>query len=325
MKGLESLLKELKNQKILVHLGYHKTASTWLQNELFISANEVFEPFSTRDKAHSTLGELFFQNKEGYLLSPFSEHVELDEILRVYERKKSSDKILTISHERLSGNPQASAFDAPIIAKRLHNTFPNARILILIRNQVDLITSCYFQYLSKGGTKSIKKYLNDSYDMRMPYFSPDHFDFTDLVATYQRFFGQNNVLVYPFELFKKNPDNFVSQLSRFIGREIDFNKSRFVEIRNQKKAKFLTYYLRFLNLLAYRSSMNGYSPFYHPLLAWLIIKAFKVMGWLSPNFLEEYITKKVRGQVKFFVGNRYQSSNEKLSKLIGLNLQELNY
>lgn len=322
MKELESLLKD---QKILIHLGYHKTASTWLQNELFVSSNEVFEPFSSLDKAHSTLGEFFFQNREGYLLSPFKEHVDLDEILEVYKRKKGTNKILTISHERLSGNPQAGAFDAPIIAKRLNNAFPKARILILIRNQVDLITSCYFQYLSKGGTKSIEKYLNESYDMRMPYFSPDHFDFTDLVTTYQRFFGQKNVMVYPFELFKQDPSYFIAELSNFVGREIDINKSSFFKVRNQKKAKFLTYHLRFLNLLAYRSSMNGYSPFYNPLLAWITIKTFKVMGWLSPSFIEKYITTKVKIKVKDFVGNRYKSSNENLSKLIGVNLQELNY
>ena len=41
-------------EDLLIHIGYHKTGTTWLQNELFIHENPVFEPFSLESRGHST-------------------------------------------------------------------------------------------------------------------------------------------------------------------------------------------------------------------------------------------------------------------------------
>ena len=43
----------------LIHIGYHKTATTWLQKKLFISGNEFFEPISNQPKGQSSLSKHF--------------------------------------------------------------------------------------------------------------------------------------------------------------------------------------------------------------------------------------------------------------------------
>ena len=120
----------------LIHIGFHKTGTTWLQNKLFFSGNEFFEPLSINTSGPSTLAEKLYQDNEGYLLSPFdlNEQViksELESIIK--GKKRLGDKIPVLSHERLSGNPHVGGFDSKIIAKRIKNIFPEAKIFIVIR------------------------------------------------------------------------------------------------------------------------------------------------------------------------------------------------
>ena len=188
---------------VLIHIGYHKTGSTWLQQELFTSESDIFEPLSKKHKGHNTFTEYFYKNNEGYLLSPFDDNYtiiqkEIKYILNL-PGKDFRNKIPVISSERLSGNPHSSGFDSRIIAKRLKKTFPNAKILIVIREQKSFLLSNYFQYIFAGGINSLRKYLTTKYDGRRPFFSPCHINYLPLVKEYHKLFGKENVIVVATE------------------------------------------------------------------------------------------------------------------------------
>ena len=193
-------------ENLLIHIGYHKTATTWLQQKLFITESEVFEPMSMLRKGHSSLAKHFFYDDEQYLLSPF-EYNEARIQKEIESIKGSNDKLIlkipVISHERLSGNPHSSGFDAKKIASMLKSTFPKAKILIIVREQKSFILSNYFQYLSIGGTCNLNKYLNTKYDGKRPFFSPNHIKYLPLITEYYNLYGKNNVLVLPYEMFKR--------------------------------------------------------------------------------------------------------------------------
>jgi hypothetical protein len=57
----------------LVHIGYHKTASTWLQRELFCFDSEFFCPLSPDRNPNSRkfIGKHFVRDRERYVLSSF--------------------------------------------------------------------------------------------------------------------------------------------------------------------------------------------------------------------------------------------------------------
>jgi len=61
-------------QNLLIHIGYHKTGSTWLQKELFISSNSVFEPLSNQPHGHSSVSFKFIKGEDGYVLSSFNDN-----------------------------------------------------------------------------------------------------------------------------------------------------------------------------------------------------------------------------------------------------------
>lgn len=125
----------IENTPLLIHIGYHKTATSWLQNELFISANDVFEPLSKTNSGHSTLSWKFVRDEEGYL-SSFETNMEVirKELLKILiDKNDIKDNVFVMSSERLSGTPRSGAFDAKLIAQRLAKAFPAAKILIVIR------------------------------------------------------------------------------------------------------------------------------------------------------------------------------------------------
>ena len=68
--------------------------------------------------------------------------------------------IPVLSYERLSGNPHSGGYDSKEIANRLVQVFPDAKILIVIREQKDIILSTYKQYIIEGGACTVKRYLH---------------------------------------------------------------------------------------------------------------------------------------------------------------------
>jgi len=134
-------MKEEKNNSfeswdnLLIHVGFHKTGTTWLQKHLFASHSDVFTPLNHNK---NRLSKKFVTGDDGYVLSPFDYNEEAirDELQSyIFEDQMDPTKVKVISHERLSGHPHGAALDSKVIAERLKRTFPKAKILIVIREQ----------------------------------------------------------------------------------------------------------------------------------------------------------------------------------------------
>ncbi|MGB3300297.1 MAG: sulfotransferase domain-containing protein, partial [Phormidesmis sp.] len=293
---------------LLIHIGYHKTATTWLQQKLFTTESKVFEPLSKTDRGHSTLARSFIYDDERYLLSPFEQNKtriqkEIDEIKKA--KNNFEGRIPVISHERLSGNPHSSGFDAKKIALMLKESFPESRILIVIREQKSFILSNYFQYLSIGGTDGIEKYLNTRYDGVRPFFSPSHIKYLPLIKEYYDLFGNRNVLVLPYEMFKNEPSLFVGKLGRFLNAELSVEKEKTREILNRKKHYSAMYYMRYLSAFKQRSSVNNYSSFNTKIYEKSSSCLFKGAEALFPKQLDIYIRTKLWLKICNWSRDRY--------------------
>lgn len=314
---------------ILFHIGYHKTGTTWLQNEVFTSDNDYFFPLSKKKNGHSSIAAHFIQDGAGYLLNSFDNNEEaikndLDHIIG-----QSTDfkyKVPVVSHERLSGNPHSSGFDSAIIARRIKNVFPNAKIFIVIREQSSWILSNYFQYLSIGGTHGIKKYLETIYDGKRPGFSPSHLKYHFLINDYQEKFGKENVLVLTFEQFKSNKKGFLTELGNFVEKEIRIHKTSDLEKRYNTKANhYINYKFRFLNSFIHSSSVNNHSGLTN---RWsrksaLLIK--KLLSYFISSKSDEKIQEQLKQKIKKWSTNKFEESNTITQNMTGLNLQALNY
>ena len=317
------------SDNLLIHIGYHKTGSTWLQNELFISENNVFEPLSLKTAGRSALSWDFIKGQDGYLLSPFDSNKEVIKasVLQILKQRRDRfSKVFVLSSERLSGQPSAGGFDASIIANRLCDIFPKAKILIVIREQRSYILSLYFQYLSKvsAGVLSLKRYLNIPYD-RIPFFSPNNLNYKLLIEHYYELFGKENILVLPYELFKSDPRDYINKIGFFVNREIEIDESRFMVYHNPNKGNFVLYYFRYLNFFIKRTSLNYFSIFANKYSRYLAICLQSTLMLLTPKLIDKWFNKRVKKYIHNWVGDRYELSNSKLSQLINIDLSKYGY
>ncbi len=316
------------SKDVLIHIGFHKTGTTWMQNHLFESDNNAFEPLSLYPKGQSTLAQDFVVDKEGYMLSPFDGNMKViqDELKNLFDKKPQLKyKIPIISHERLSGNPHAGGFDAEKISRVLQYVFPQAKVLITIREQSSFLLSNYFQYLKIGGTHSIDRYLNTTYDGKRPYFSPHHIDYRWIVANYFELFGRDRVLVLPYELFNNNPKNFLLKLGYFIGTSIDIDPDR-VHIRmNLSQNYFLNYNLRFLNILCHNNSINNFSIVSNKPSKFIIKWCIDLLNNAIPDKLNIKTKNKIKDKISTWAKDRYSESNRQLNEWLSCGLESLGY
>jgi hypothetical protein len=309
---------------LLVHIGFHKTASTWLQRELFDFDSRQFCPLCPDRMANAGkfIGRHFVRDRESRLLSSFdlNTRVVRDEVAGVLEQVDLAGRIPVISYERLSGNPHAGSFDARLIADRIRAAFPRARMFCVIREQADMIVSTYFQYLKIGGTDSLRNYLARSYDGRRPGCSPSAFVYVDLIRYYREIFPPERVLVLPYEMLRDNATQFLQRIGDFTGTDIAALADRARVSHNPRREDFLVTRFPLLNLFRCKSSVNNYSPLYLPGAEYLL----RGVDALIPLSNQRH-QRRVRRRVEAIIGDRYAASNRELSELIGIDLSRYGY
>lgn len=196
---------------LLLHVGYHKTATSWMQQRLF-------------------------RPEHGY--APLMDHAEVDRLLtrphglewdpeparaliarrRVeLEPRFGPGLVPVISSELLSGHPFHGGRESDVYAERLRVVAPGARILISIRAQGRILPSVYMQYLLRGGTLPPEAFFAGRTDWGFFAFSPAHFEYDRLVARYQALFGLDAVHLLQQEALKADMDSAAAALAEFAG------------------------------------------------------------------------------------------------------------
>lgn len=197
----------MSKQQILIHIGYHKTGTTWLQKVLFqpnygyvslMSHEEVFE---------------HIVRPHGLVFHPKNAQNLISNRLNKLEQETTG----VISSEILCGHPFYGGRESEQFARHLYNINPQAHILITIRSQIPMIVSVYMQYISRGGTLSPEVFFADNPVMGYRRFAPEHFEYHRLIAYYHKLFGRDNVLVVTQESLTKNALAFAQKLSVFSG------------------------------------------------------------------------------------------------------------
>ena len=312
---------------LLIHIGYHKTGTTWLQEELFTPNSTTFQPIGSGGRAMS-VAKSFVQDQNGHPRSPFASPAsrvaqELQNLLSV---APLDGRVPVISHERLSGYPHSGGYDAKTIADALHECFPEARVWCVIREQKSMVASLYHHYLKNGGTDRLEQYLTRKFDGKRPGYSAEHIRYTPLVTYYQTLFGAENVLVQPYEQFKEDPAEFMETLGRFLKRNIDTSGLEFRKQRNRHEDYSIVRRFPALNAIARQSSLNGHSPFYLALFDRLFKnrvyrrrREFLRLG-RSAEYSDDY-----RMRIEKLVGNTYGASNKRLEEITGIDLKQYGY
>src|SRR4026207_2344000 len=106
-------------RELCFHLGLHKTATTFLQIEVFPKIDS--EKLHFLGKSSPLLKDFIYQDP-----MYFDADRTRDQILE----KTHAGKINLISNEDLSGDPQNGAIHRTTILSNIHRCFPNARVIL---------------------------------------------------------------------------------------------------------------------------------------------------------------------------------------------------
>lgn len=209
----------------IVHIGYHKTATTWFQKNLYPFVRNV----SYVDRR---LVRDAFLNVTAFTFAADRARHEL-----------RTSKRPIISEEDLCGYPENGGLLESLskdIASRIHATYPYAQIVVFIRSQLDMIRSTYLQYVRTGGTRSLHHFLfpyqHEGIYRRRWYKKPmltlEHFDYQHLLRHYRQLFGAANVHVFCYEAFAADRLAFVSNFAVRFGLDIDAGQLNY-GVRNE--------------------------------------------------------------------------------------------
>lgn len=303
---------------MLIHVGLMKAGSTWLQNHLFNNEDSGFGLVSPKiwyNRKITQPNELEF--------SPDECRAFFKEQIRAVEGKGQCP---VLSSERFAGSIHSGGYDTALIARRLKVLFPDAKILLVIREQESIAPSVYKEYINEGGLGTIRNYFEPPYfPPHLPGFDFGFLEYDRLIRCYHGLFGAENVLVLPLEMLKTDPGEYASRIVSFAGCG-KVPELPFARLENQALRAGTSAVRRCFNMLTLCSPLNGHS---FMALSYKQFKrinpAIRCLDTLLPGPVHGLVNTNWKKDIRRLLKGRYQESNRRTSKLIGIDLSDYGY
>ena len=198
--------------RILLHIGMPRTASTLFQKEVFPHL-EGFDYWGVDKTQYSTAFQKLLYRDDS-LYNAF----EIQEKLNFPITKN-----LMVSNELFVGQSLfLNSTNRSRNAHRLKQLFPNAEIVLFLRNQPDLLESLYSIGIYAGETKKPDTFIrfdDDQSDPGDPLYSTfaameqtEQYYFTSIYRLYRSKFERVHVFLY--EDFKSDPEKFIEKFCK---------------------------------------------------------------------------------------------------------------
>ena len=218
MARLEDANTKLNEKSVFLHLGFGRTATTWLQNSLFPDLHNVNYLGKSNESYPRWLIDWNYLDR---LLLP-----EKIETIRNNIYKKTTENKILISSEAFTQT--ASIVDQ---IERIKSVIQSPRIIIILREPTSLVVSKYRRLRMAGFfNEEIEHYLDYShtpYDLvRRGRLYLYDYNYPLVIERLNKEFGEKCVFFKKYETLKSNPQKFVSDLVSFLGvqipSEVDF-------------------------------------------------------------------------------------------------------
>jgi hypothetical protein len=230
-----------------------------------------------------------------------------------------------VSFERLSGHAASGGHDSAQIAERLKAVFPEARVLLVMREQRISILSNYKMYVKAGGAATLRDFLVPATtpNRRLPTFDFGFFEYHHLLERYRRLFGPDKMLALAYEQFVDDPRSYVRAIASFAGRSPADSLLESLPYEESQHSSPSTSELRaqrFLNHFI-RSELNPTPTLdLHRRNALRKLSRSPAAALLTPERSARRLEASLRDVVQDLVGDRYVESNRRTAELTGIDV-----
>ncbi len=307
----------MSRKPLFIHIGYPKTATTWLQRCVFPHLAGV-DYLHFQDPRYDWLGDLTRQHDLVFDAAALRQRFEASVA-------STEGEMLLISWEGLIADVFSGGENVAQRAQRLYELFPEATIIITVRNQLSMIEALYRQYIHEGGTLSISDFmaLRDPSPLRI---AREFFYYDRVVELYQQRFGKEQVRVLAYEQLLDDRRAFLDGLFEIVGvtEDVAAIEERCASRVNVGMSLPSIYLARWFNRLVY-SHFNPSALLPRRLLSARHVR-FGLQRIADPLLFNHLpggsLLNAARSQE---LADGYRDSNNRLKALSGLPLDAWNY
>ncbi len=208
---------------VVVHIGFPKTGTTTKQKHLFAKHSQVRflgKPYGM-DSLRKEIANLVMQESLTYDPTPLK--TIFRDALVDTPQTAPEKKLLLLSDEILVSASKAR--DKGVVANRIKEIFHPCKILVTIRNQMDIVKSAYvngglyFRHVPekyRHYVMSFQEWLDIDQSKYHGSFV-ENVKYIETIDFYATLFGSENICVLLFEEFLQDKKNYVKKLSAFLG------------------------------------------------------------------------------------------------------------
>lgn len=305
-------------ENMLVHVGLHKTGTTWLQKQVLAKGHTAqFWHCDDRPLMRSALV------LPSYVF--FDPDAAREAFSPVISEATEAELPLVLSDEMLAGIPFHNRFGQGLVMERVKAVFPGAKILITIREHVGLIHSAYGHYLRAGHTGSLEDFLAMPEASQGKLFRSildwGHYDYAKVLAFAERMFGQGEVMLAPMEWMTRDTPEFLARMETFTGYAWpSYSQDAARRKVNAAWTEPARRFVRHANRLESKDAR-----WRHKKGRWSANNmASRVSRW-TPRKFQERMKATALDYIRSEVGNYYAASNQEVAQRIGVDLGKYGY
>ncbi|GAA0604876.1 hypothetical protein GCM10009001_22650 [Virgibacillus siamensis] len=241
-------------QSLYLHIGFHKTATSFMQRSIFPKLKQV--NYIKTGQIKKELSKIRYRKKLSNLET---------ENLMYYFKSFNNGKPMLMSFEGLSGTPLSAIKRKPQlgILKDLRRIFPESEfdvhIIFGIREQVALLTSLYVQFIHMGGVIEPEDFLKDRLVRNG---AIDNFQYHQFIQEVYNLFGEDHTYIMIYEYFKENFSEEMLKILNYMG-ESKVPKYKNVSRNKSYGTSQLAIAKKLNRLFKNRANPNGIMPYFH--------------------------------------------------------------
>jgi len=206
---------------VVVHIGFPKTGTTTHQKHLFAKHSQVSylgKPYES-DMLKGEILRLVMEESLTYDSTALKKYL----VQPGTGERDSGKKLAVLSEELLVSASRVR--DKGVVAERIKEVFAPGKILITIRNQLDVLKSAYINggRLLKNVPSKYKGLAIKFHEwLEMVFENPDrsyvgNIKYLNTINYYARVWRKENICVLLFEEFIHKKEEYIRQLSEFLG------------------------------------------------------------------------------------------------------------